>query len=117
VSDPDLLARLASPNRAELRRACDEAQERVAKEPALREAVRELLRAPEPLARFAAAFVLFHAERPSLRLLPACSSRSSCPTATALAGGADAGGARADAERGLRSCSPTRGRRRRCAGG
>ena len=33
--------------------------------------MRELLRAPEPLARFAAAWVLFHAERPSLRLLPA----------------------------------------------
>ena len=67
----DLLARLASPNRAELRRACDEAQERVAREPALRDAVRELLRAGEPLARFAAAWVLFHAERPSLRILPA----------------------------------------------
>ncbi len=71
MSDRDLLARLASPNRAELRRACDEAQERVAREPALRDAVRELLRAPEPLARFAAAWVLFHAERPSLRILPA----------------------------------------------
>src|SRR5262249_31911979 len=36
-----------------------------------RDALRELLRAGEPLARFAAAYVLFHAERPSLRILPA----------------------------------------------
>jgi HEAT repeat protein len=70
-SAAELLARLASAERAEQRRACDEAALRVRSEPGLRDALRELLRDPRPLARFAAAFVLFHAERPSLRLLPA----------------------------------------------
>jgi len=67
----DLLARLASADRVEQRLACDEAARRVTKEPGLRDALRELLRDPRPLARFGAAFVLFHAERPGLRLLPA----------------------------------------------
>jgi len=67
----DLLARLASADRAEQRRACDEAAQRIRAEPGVRDALRELLRDPRPLARFAAAFVLFHAERPTLRLLPA----------------------------------------------
>ncbi|HTO53439.1 MAG TPA: hypothetical protein VMR50_08640 [Myxococcota bacterium] len=66
-----LLERLASEDRAEQRRACDEAAQRIAREPALRDALRERLRDPRPMVRFAAAFVLFHAERPSLRLLPA----------------------------------------------
>jgi HEAT repeat protein len=66
-----LVARLASPDRAEQRRACDEAATRVTQEPGLRDALRDLLRDERPLARFAAAFVLFHTERPSLRLLPA----------------------------------------------
>jgi HEAT repeat protein len=66
-----LLARLGSNDRAEQRRACDEAAERVRAEPGLRDQLRELLADPRPLARFAAAFVLFHAERPTLRLLPA----------------------------------------------
>lgn len=71
-SHPDeLIARLASSDRAEQRRACDEAAERVRAEPGLRDRLRELLADPRPLARFAAAFVLFHAERPTLRLLPA----------------------------------------------
>lgn len=67
----DLLARLASADRAEQRRACDEAALRLRDEPGLRDALRERLRDPRPLARFAAVFVLFHAERPTLRLLPA----------------------------------------------
>lgn len=71
MSDEGLLARLTSADRAEVRRACDEARERIGAEPALHDAVRELLRAPRPLTRFAAAFVLFHSERPSLRILPA----------------------------------------------
>jgi hypothetical protein len=73
VSDAgaDLLARLASPRRAEQRRACEEAVQRVRAEPLLHESLREQLRAGTALARFAAAWVLFHAERPSLRLLPA----------------------------------------------
>lgn len=66
-----LLERLGSADRAERRRACDEAGARISSEPALRDALRESLRAPSPLARFAASFVLFHAERPTLRLLPA----------------------------------------------
>jgi HEAT repeat protein len=67
----DLLARLASPDRAEQRLACDEAALRIRSEPSLRDALRELLRDSRPQARFAAAFVLFHVERPTLRLLPA----------------------------------------------
>jgi HEAT repeat protein len=65
-----LLERLGSSDRSEQRRACDEAAVRITAEPALRDSLRETLRAPNPLARFAAAFVLFHAERPTLRLLP-----------------------------------------------
>ncbi|MFI5315875.1 MAG: hypothetical protein ACHQ6T_09245 [Myxococcota bacterium] len=66
-----LLDRLGSADRAEQRRACDEAAARIGSEPGLRDALRELLRSEKPLARFGAAFVLFHAERPTLRLLPA----------------------------------------------
>jgi HEAT repeat protein len=64
-----LVARLGSADRAAQRRACDEAAARLAKEPALRDALRDALADPRPAARFAAAFVLFHAERPGLRLL------------------------------------------------
>jgi len=64
-----LLARLGSTDRAEQRRACDEAAERLPKEPGLRDALRDALSDPRPGARFAAAFVLFHVERPGLRLL------------------------------------------------
>jgi HEAT repeat protein len=73
VSAPfaDLLARLASSDRADRRRACDEALERIAREPGLRDALREALQTGSASARFAVAFVLFHAERPTLRLLPA----------------------------------------------
>lgn len=67
----ELLERLGSPTRATQRGACDEALPRVRSEPALRDAVRELLRAENPFARFSAAWLLFQSERPSLRLLPA----------------------------------------------
>jgi HEAT repeat protein len=67
----ELLARIGAPERAVQRRACDEALERVGSDAALRDALRELLRGPSPLARFGAAWVLFQSERPTLRLLPA----------------------------------------------
>jgi hypothetical protein len=67
----DLLARIGAPDRAEQRRACDEALERVRGDAELRDALRELLRGPSPLARFGATWVLFQSERPTLRLLPA----------------------------------------------
>ena len=70
-SSSALLARLASPDRAEQRRACDEALSRLGGEPELHEMLRDALREASPGARFAAAWVLFHAERPTLRLLPA----------------------------------------------
>jgi len=66
-----LLDRLAAADRAESRRAAGEALQRISAEPALRDALREGLAAGAPAARFAAAWVLFHAERPTLRLLPA----------------------------------------------
>jgi hypothetical protein len=66
-----LLARLGSPDRAEQRRACDEALARIPGEPALRDALRDALQQMSSAGRFAAAWVLFHAERPTLRLLPA----------------------------------------------
>lgn len=67
----ELLERLAAPERATRRAACEEAVARLPGEPALRDAVHRLLLDGEPTARFAAAFVSFHAERPTLRLLPA----------------------------------------------
>ncbi|HXX49174.1 MAG TPA: hypothetical protein VEN47_13170 [Myxococcota bacterium] len=70
-SSAELVARLSSGDRAEQRRACDEALARVAKEPGLRDALRDLLQQGAAGARFAAAWVLFHVERPTLRLLPA----------------------------------------------
>jgi HEAT repeat protein len=67
----DLLERIGSTDRAAQRRACDEAVERLKTEPALRDSLRDSLRAPSALARFGAAWVLFQSERPTLRLLPA----------------------------------------------
>ncbi len=64
-----LLQKLASQDRALLREACDEASEELRRNPDFRETLHRLLREGEPRARFAAAFVLFHANRPSLRLL------------------------------------------------
>ncbi|HXZ86208.1 MAG TPA: hypothetical protein VEI82_12035 [Myxococcota bacterium] len=66
-----LVARLWSSDRAEQRRACDEALARIPGEPALRDALRDALQAGSSGARFAAAYILFQAERPTLRLLPA----------------------------------------------
>jgi HEAT repeat protein len=72
VSDAaDLLERLGSQTRATQREACDEAVKRLREEPGLREHVRNLLHGPNAIARFSAAWVLFHVERPTLRLLPA----------------------------------------------
>ncbi len=66
-----LLERMASTNRATQRGACDEARERLRKEPDLRDSLRALLLAENRIARFSAVWVLFHSERPTLRLLPA----------------------------------------------
>jgi HEAT repeat protein len=67
----DLLADLGSAERPVLRRACELLRERFEQEPELRPALLERLRGDDPLARFGAAHVLFHSERPGLRLLPA----------------------------------------------
>lgn len=67
----DLLERLGAQTRATQREACDEAVKRLRDEPALRESVRNLLHGENAIARFSAAWVLFHSERPTLRLLPA----------------------------------------------
>jgi HEAT repeat protein len=67
----ELIERLGSDDRTTRRLACDEAIERLAQDVGL---MRDLVRAlqdGEPYARFSIAFVLFHAGRPSLRLLPA----------------------------------------------
>ncbi len=71
VPDATLLAQLASTERSAQRLACTVLAERLGERPELREALRSTLREGTPLARFAAAFVLFGAERPTLRLLPA----------------------------------------------
>jgi len=65
----ELLAGLGAQDREVQRRACDEATAAVRSDPELRDAVRQLLRRPEPRARFGAAFTLFRAEGPSLALL------------------------------------------------
>ena len=66
----DLLDKLASEERSIQRTACDEALERLRREPEFRETLHHLLNNGGPRARFAAAFVLFQGNRPSLRLLP-----------------------------------------------
>jgi hypothetical protein len=71
VTGAELLADLGKLERASLRRACEQLVARLAEEPELRPALLECLRGADPVARFGAAHVLFHAERPSLRLLPA----------------------------------------------
>ncbi|MEX2205081.1 MAG: hypothetical protein WEF50_02530 [Myxococcota bacterium] len=72
MTAPDtLLSRLGSTDRTTLRAACDEALECLGTEAGLRDALRTLLRSENALARFAAVWVLFQAERPTLRLLPA----------------------------------------------
>ncbi len=71
VPDATLLAQLGSTQRSTQRLACTVLAERLGEHPELREALRSTIREGTPLARFAAAFVLFGAERPTLRLLPA----------------------------------------------
>jgi hypothetical protein len=66
-----LLARLASATKAEQRAACDEALARWNSDRGLRGALLELLRGAPAHTRFAATWILFRAESPSLRLLPA----------------------------------------------
>lgn len=67
----ELLERLGSEQRSIQRGACEEACQRLADEPELRDALREMLRRGAPRARFAAAWVLFRSEPPGLRVLPA----------------------------------------------
>lgn len=71
LSDAELIARLASEDRPTQRLACDELARRLPRDPPLREALQAQLREGSRRARFAAAWVLFQAERPTLRLLPA----------------------------------------------
>jgi len=72
VNEPDTtFLGMGSPDRAVQRSACDEALARLRIEPGLRDGLHRLLRGENPLARFSAAWVLFQAERPTLRLLPA----------------------------------------------
>jgi HEAT repeat protein len=66
-----LLARLSSGERSDQRIACDEAISRVRKDPDFRRTLLDLLRDGEPRTRLSVAFVLFHTETPTLRLLPA----------------------------------------------
>lgn len=74
-SNAELLDRLASADRTAQRTASEAIGARLGQgspeAASLRDGVRELLTLGEPRARFAAAFVLFRAERPTLRLLPA----------------------------------------------
>ncbi len=71
VESAELLERLGSADRTAQRLACDELAARLHDDPGLRGALLGRLRDGTPLARFASAFVLFNAERPSMRLLPA----------------------------------------------
>ena len=67
----DLVERLGSVERPVQRGACNEALERLREDPELRPQLLRLLRAESRQARFGAAYVLFNAEGPALRLLPA----------------------------------------------
>ncbi len=67
-----LLERLGTLERPALRRACQEAIERLRTDPPFVEPLRRLMREGSPVARFAAAFALFReGGRPGLGLLPA----------------------------------------------
>ncbi|MFQ5515647.1 MAG: HEAT repeat domain-containing protein, partial [Myxococcota bacterium] len=70
MSREALLQELGSDQRSRLRAACDAATEVLREDPEFRHGLIDLLSRGEPRARFAAAFVLFHHERPTLRLLP-----------------------------------------------
>ena len=67
----ELLRRLGSPDRGVQRQACDEAAARLREDPDLRSLLHDQLQGSNLRARFATAYVLCHAERPSLRVLPA----------------------------------------------
>ena len=71
LPDATLLEQLGSTDRSRQRSACSALAERLGERPELRAALLSTVREGTPLARFAAAFVLFGAERPTLRLLPA----------------------------------------------
>lgn len=71
VGDSVLIEQLGSTDRSTQRQACDELARRIGQDPKLRDALIVALREGNPRARFASAFVLFGAERPTLRLLPA----------------------------------------------
>jgi HEAT repeat protein len=66
-----LFERLGSSDRPTQRDACDEALGLLERDAALLDRFNELLRHGNPRARFSAAYVLFHARTPSLRILPA----------------------------------------------
>jgi HEAT repeat protein len=71
VSHAELLSRLGSDDRREQRAACEEALAVIRKDRGLRDALKDLLRQGTRQTRFAAAWLLFRGETPSLRLLPA----------------------------------------------
>ncbi len=81
VSDAALLEQLDSEDRAAQRVACDSLTARLRERPELRDALLSRLRDDNRLVRFTAAFVLFHAERPTLRLLPALLDALECADA------------------------------------
>jgi hypothetical protein len=71
VLSAELLAGLAAEDRRVQRSACEAAVAQAKQDPELGAALVELLRGGSAHARFGAAWVLFRARRPNLRLLPA----------------------------------------------
>jgi HEAT repeat protein len=67
----ELIEALGSEDRPKQRQACDELARRLPGDPDLRQSLLARLRDAQPQVRFAAAWILFQSERPSLRLLPA----------------------------------------------
>lgn len=70
TSTADLLSRLASDDPQVRRPACDAVAQRLRRDTSLVDPLNALLRDGTPLARYAAAYALFHGGRGSLRLLP-----------------------------------------------
>ncbi len=70
-SDAELIEALGSEDRPKQRHACDELARRLPGDPTLRQSLLARLRDDRPRVRFATAWILFQAERPTLRLLPA----------------------------------------------
>lgn len=68
--DPSLRASLGGEDRTARRAACDAIVGRLGDEPELELSVRKLLADPDSQTRFSAAWILFRARGPSLRLLP-----------------------------------------------